>query len=110
MNDKNNTFKLSIDDLCITSPEDANNSKIGSVYLVRSKNVGSKGDHFIIVTGGLVQKPHGLRPETVDFPANQEDLLNKYNTDIDPLLLQLKRDARERFYEANNIDDQYRIK
>lgn len=53
----------------------------GDTLLVRSKTVPELGDHFITVTGPVVQKPHGLRPQTITIPipGNHHPLLDKYN-------------------------------
>ena len=52
------------------SAEEANNQlKVGDVALVRSENVNDLGDHYIIITGGLVQKDHGIRAEEVSIHA-----------------------------------------
>lgn len=45
----------------------------GDVFLVRSNNVPYLGDHFFMVTGPLVEKPHGLRPQGVSVRASARE-------------------------------------
>lgn len=46
---------------------------VGSVVLVRSEAVPFLGDHFFVVTGPLVKKPHGLRPQGISVAAKATD-------------------------------------
>lgn len=50
-----------------TKEEILNNYQIGDVYLIRSEGVSFLGDHYVIITGGLVEKRHGIRPQDVSI-------------------------------------------
>ena len=64
-----------------------------------------KGDHFIVVVGPPVEKDHGIRPETIDFPAKQNslllDLYDGPGTNV--ILLKLTLDAKQEFHKFNGI-------
>lgn len=78
-------------------------SKIGTVYLVRSSNVPELGDHFIVITGVPVVKPHGTRPQDVALVAPYaKKLLNEYEDD-GLVLLQLNEDATKAFLKFHSI-------
>lgn len=77
----------------------------GEVVLVRSSNVPENGDHFIIITGGLVHKPHGIRPMTEMVSApNTKQLLDRYKPDEDGLILfHLCDEAQDAFFRYHKI-------
>lgn len=85
-------------------------SAIGDVYLVRSQNVASLGDHAIVIIGGLIEKPHGLRPADLSFPLASGHItpLDEYDIEDPLVLLKLSDAARLRFYEAYDVPEQYR--
>lgn len=76
------------------------NAKVGDVAIIRSSNVPDYGDHFIIVTGSPILKPHGLRvQERSIWAPNMDRLLNKYEPDPVSGVTILKLD--------NNIKDEF---
>jgi predicted metal-dependent enzyme (double-stranded beta helix superfamily) len=81
--------------------------QIGEVALVRSDNVREYGDHFIVVTGSPVLKPHGLRPQDVAILAGPEAsaLLDSFaptgNTGL--RLLKLNNETARKFREFHGI-------
>lgn len=79
--------------------------QVGDVAIVRSKNVSHLGDHFILVTGRPVEKPHGLRPQTVEFPADQNavSLLNNFGNHEMLVILKLKDKAKEEFMNKKGL-------
>lgn len=84
---------------------DVYNLKKGDVCLVRSSNVPQLGDHFILVVGGLIQKPHGLRPDTIGMGAPKAGkLLDQYTPDKGIVLLKLNQGATKAFYHFHHID------
>lgn len=87
----------------ITSQE-ALSSKIGDVLLVRSVNVPHYGDHFIVITGGLIQKPRGLRPQdTVVAAPNAAKILDQYSSPDGVVLLKLDDTAKCAFLQFHAI-------
>lgn len=73
---------------------------VGEVILVRSANVPDLGDHYIIITGEPVLKPHGLRPKTITIKAPMaNDVLNDYLPMNGLVLLQLSDTARDAFFK-----------
>lgn len=103
-------FDLGSSEVQRVTGEQAMSSAVGDVYLVRSQNVAGLGDHYIVITGGLVQKPHGLRPQDVSFPIRQGQPtpLDDYRIDEPLVLLKLGDAARQRFYEAYDVPLQFR--
>lgn len=101
-------LKLSIDDVTASSPDEAMQSKVGEVYLVRSNNTPERGDHFILISGGLVQKQHGIRPETQEFPAPTQSPLKGMSCKDSPVILKLNDYARQQFYTHYKIPKKYR--
>lgn len=64
--------------------------EIGSVVLVRSQNVKDLGDHFVVITGGLIRKKHGLRPKTLTISDGlQKDFIDQYDVDEERVILLL---------------------
>lgn len=82
--------------------------KIGDIALVRSHNVNEFGDHYIVVVGGLVQKPHGLRPETVAIPVTTyvSLLFDIFSPVNGVTLLLLLPEARQEFIDKQNYSAQ----
>lgn len=77
---------------------------IGSVLLIRSDNVAGLGDHFIIITGPPVLKPHGLRPQTVAFDAPLASaILNKHEKESGAIVLLLEDALAKEFHEFHAI-------
>lgn len=64
---------------------------VGSVVLVRSEAVPFLGDHFFVVTGPLVKKPHGLRPQGISIAATPNDsvVLDQYKPSNGAIILRL---------------------
>lgn len=95
-------FKLNKKDVNRVSKSDVlNNFKIGDVYLVRSENVAFLGDHYVIITGDIVQKPHGFRPRDLSIlvPYGVKTPLDDYD-DFDPMIvLKLSEEKAKEFRE-----------
>lgn len=87
----------------ITLDDVLNNFKIGDVYLVRSDNVANLGDHYIIIDGGLEQKPHGLRPKniTVRIPAEEKTIISNNRKSF--IVLKLNEYSTRRFLNYYNL-------
>jgi hypothetical protein len=87
--------------------------RVGDVYLVRSQNVAFMGPHYVIITGGMVDKPHGRRPQdfAVLVPHDEITPLDGYNA-YDPtqplVALRLHDEARRAFYRHYDIDPKFR--
>lgn len=78
-------------------------TKPGDVALVRSNRVSEIGDHWVIITGGLVKKPHGWRPEDAHFEApNMSPVLDKHEADSYGMVF-LKLKDPTAFYEFHGI-------
>lgn len=90
-------IKLTTSDVERVTGQQALYSQIGDVILVRSSNVPYFGDHYIVITGHPVMKPHGLRPQDVAIPSTNSQLLDKYNGEL--VLLKLKDAAKKEFYD-----------
>jgi hypothetical protein len=81
--------------------------QIGDVALVRSDNVPEYGDHFIVITGPPILKPHGLRPMEIAIQAGPvgSAVLDQFvptgNTGL--RLLKLNANTARRFYEFHAI-------
>lgn len=76
----------------------------GSVALVRSANVPDYGDHYIVITGHPVMKPHGLRPQDVAIQAPHADVLDLYGETFNGLtILKLDYNTTKRFHEFHGI-------
>jgi hypothetical protein len=104
------TFALTLEDTIRSTPEQALHSEVGTVFFVRSVNVPERGDHYIVIKGAPVQKPHGLRPETLEYPSIGESPLTRILDDAPVLLLQLKIQTTQRFYEFYQVPAEYRKK
>lgn len=103
-------FHLAASDVTRVSAEEPLQSRMGDVYLVRSKNVEELGDHYIVIIGGLVQKAHGLRPADMTFAIHphEQTPLHAYRKDEALVLLKLNDTACDRFYAAYNVPEQFR--
>ena len=84
--------------------------QVGDVYLIRSQNVSFLGDHFVVITGGLVDKPHGRRPEDLSIlvPHGVTTPLDQYKGNEEVIALKLNDQARIRFYEHYEIAPEFR--
>lgn len=82
----------------------------GEVVLVRSDNVPELGDHYIVITGHPIVKPHGLRPQEIAIQAPHANVLLDFYGDVDVYqgltLLRLLPDAKKRFHEFHGIEMQ----
>lgn len=77
---------------------------IGTVALVRSQNVPDYGDHYIVITGGVVQKPHGLRPQEVSIVAPHAGITLDHFVEFSGVrLLQLDKAATRAFLDFHDI-------
>lgn len=80
----------------------------GTVVLVRSTSVPLLRDHYFVVTGGLVQKPHGLRPQGISLKAGKDDtaVLNAYTPENGVVALRLVDDDEvETFLNSHTLSD-----
>lgn len=79
----------------------------GDVVLVRSSNVPEYGDHYIIVTGEPVKKPHGMRVKQTSISApHASHILDSYSRsyeDTGVTLLKLSHDAKQDFFLYHDI-------
>lgn len=76
----------------------------GDVVMVRSMNVPEYGDHFIVVTGPPVMKPHGLRPQEVSIQAPlSKSIIDKHDDGRGLVLLKLDDEATRLFHEFHGI-------
>lgn len=77
---------------------------IGDVALVRSENIPFYGDHYIVITGKPILKPHGLRPQDVAIPApHAADILDMYEPIMGLTLLKLDDFAADAFRRYHGI-------
>lgn len=78
----------------------------GTVYLVRSDNVSFLGVHYVIITGPMTQKLHGMRPQdkTILVPHDEVTPLdNDTIHDKTVRILELSPEAQSRFYKHYEI-------
>lgn len=77
----------------------------GDVCLVRSQNVAEFGDHYIVITGGLVLKPWGMRPKDIELAAPEtKPVLDQFRpSQMGLILLKLTDKATEAFHEFHGI-------
>lgn len=97
--------QLSFSDVIPIDTKQAMYLQKGDVVLVRSSNVPDFGDHYIIVTGPVVEKPWGRRVQEEQIQAPHATILDFYAADdFDGVtLLQLKPEAKKRFHEFHSI-------
>jgi hypothetical protein len=98
-------YNMDVTDVDQINTEQAMYLRIGDVVMVNSLNVPELGPHFIVVVGGLVAKPHGIKPETVSMPASKESisLLDLYDPYNGVVALKLRSRAKEAFYAFYGI-------
>ena len=104
-------FNLDDSDVTRVSKQEViENFQVGDVYLIRSQNVSFLGDHYVVITGGLTDKPHGRRPEDLSIliPHGETSPLDKHTQNEEVIAYKLNDQARLRFYEHNQIASQYR--
>lgn len=96
-------YKLAYIDVDRITRDEAFTAEVGTVILVRSSNVPEYGDHYIVITGGPIMKPHGLRPQdrVISAPGTSE-LLDMYNNQ-ELVLLKLNPRAQESFLNFHDI-------
>lgn len=76
----------------------------GTVLLIRSNNVKELGDHFIVIIGSPVLKPHGLRPQTLTITApNTKCLLDKFAPVNGVTILKLNDHIEQMFHSFYGI-------
>ncbi len=76
----------------------------GDVALVRSANVPDYGDHYIVITGPVIMKDHGLRPQDVAIAApEQKALLDQFTPQRGLTLLKLSPVTAKRFLDFHGI-------
>lgn len=98
-------YVLDKEDVQRISTFDAMYLQKGDVVLVRSNNVAQLGDHYIVVTGPVVQKPHGMRPmtETIPIDKGTDTLLNRYEMKMGVTALKLIGRAKKFFHHFHDI-------
>lgn len=79
---------------------------IGTVIAVRSINVPEYGDHYIMITGAPIMKPHGLLPMDIEIPAGPQlsEVLDKFTPTNGVILLQLNTEETQNFLNFHNIE------
>lgn len=108
---RDNQFTLEqwqgLDDVDVTQIDSrqAHYSQPGDVILVRSTNVPEYGDHFIVVTGPPIKKPHGYRVQDVAVMASENDtrVLNGFKMKTGLILLKLNDEAKREFLDFHGI-------
>lgn len=97
-------YGLRPDDAQRLTPSQAMASlRVGDVALVRSRNVEDYGDHYIVITGPVVSKPHGNRHEEVAIEApDMAEVLDEM-PDQRFILLKLKPEAQNAFLQFHGI-------
>lgn len=85
--------------------EEGRKLPVGAVCLVRSANVPDYGDHYIVITGPVELKEHGLRPADVAIHApDGTRVLNCHKPcHMGLILLRLKPDIQAAFHEFHGI-------
>lgn len=98
-------FNLKEGEYTQITAKEAMYSQKGDVILVRSTNVPEYKDHYIIITGEPIMKPHGFRPQDVVVQASPLDtgLLNSKNMWNGTTLLKLNKKATQRFNDFHNL-------
>jgi hypothetical protein len=97
-------YDLKMDDMKRISSQDGFYLKKGDVCLVRSSNVPEYGDHFIVVTGHPILKPHGLRIQEITVESIAHGLLDQYDDYSGLVLLKLDNEAAQAFREFHDIE------
>lgn len=79
--------------------------RCGEVVIVRSESLPELGDHVAIITGTPVLKPHGLRPQTVQFKAPRQytNLLSRFGYYNGVIALRLRPEKLSEFMAENSI-------
>lgn len=100
-------YVVNNEDVAQINSQQAMYSAKGDVILVRSTNVPEYGDHYIVITGVPVMKPHGLRPQEVIISGSVIDthVLNRFHPTNGVTLLKLNKTEKRRFYEFHGIKD-----
>lgn len=98
-------FTLHRNDVNRIDTQEAQYLQKGDVVLVRSDNLSDLGDHYIVVVGPPVQKPHGIRPETVTMKVegSHHYLLDEYPAYNGVIALKLKAGPKEKYLRQHNI-------
>lgn len=97
-------YELDSADVRSITPTEGFELPPGEVVLVRSINVPEYGDHYIVVTGPKISKPHGIRPQETSISApNASRLLDSYQPIRGLVLLRLRPNARKAFYDFHGI-------
>lgn len=97
-------YNLDAGDVRSITPTEGFDLPPGEVVLVRSINVPEYGDHFIVVTGPKILKPHGIRPqETSIYAPHAAGLLDQYQPIRGLVLLKLRPRARQAFLDFHGI-------
>jgi len=100
----NTSFGLASQDVTRITSRDGMYLRKGDVALVRSTNVPEYGDHYIVITGHPVMKPHGLRVQDRAFDApDTSKLLDEFPLQTGLTLLKLNSYATQAFHEFHGI-------
>lgn len=96
-------YPLTSDQVTRLTAQQAMYLRPGEVVLVRSDNVPEFGDHYIIITGPVVKKKHGIRPQEIAIEAPGNNLLDLHEKERGLILLHLNEDAKEAFHVFHDI-------
>jgi hypothetical protein len=96
---------MTVEDVKQLTTFEANYLRIGEVLMVRSENVTTMGDHFVIISGPITNKEHGVRPETMAIAAspNGYSLLDLFEPMNGTILLHLSPRLRDAFHAFNEM-------
>lgn len=99
-------YPLTTDDVTPITSQDGLYLRTGDVALVRSENVPDYGDHYILITGHPVNKPHGLRPQDVAIAAptaTAKMILDSFQPRMGLRLLKLKPSAAAAWRQFHGV-------
>ena len=96
-------YQLMLSDVTRISAKEGMYLQKGDVALVRSANVPEYGDHYIVVTGPPISKPHGMRVQDVAFSTPYNWMLNQFDPHQGLTLLKLNEQAKKAFHEFHGI-------
>jgi len=104
---------MTVSDVSEITTLQAMSLRLSDVILVRSKSLPHLGDHYAIITGHSIMKPHGLRPQMMVFPALQNSpLLDVFDEPgKNAIILKLSNSATQDFmnFYGLRIDEGYNI-
>ena len=98
-------FTVSATQLEQVGKDEAVNCPVGTVFLIRSKNVEAYGDHWMVIAGPKILKDHGLRPMDWSIHAPEmSSMLDDYKpSEMGLIALRLKHAAAEEFLQFHGL-------